>query len=203
MINHKYLAKLCVDSYYGGEDFGLFNCTWDYKDDALICAIRGSDDRVDWLYNASLIAVPSEIPGFVGQCHVGYMDLSIDVAKSIRMSLESRYGSASRFILTGHSLGGALAAMCSLRIRDVPLEVITFGSPKIFDKVGVNNYKVPATHYINGFDPVPHIPSHFSYCKNRIWLNKPNDVIRFVRNHSVLGLANILDHNIERYYEAL
>ena len=202
---HKYLAKLSWESYYQSEDFGTFSCKWALRNDAVICAFRGSDDKVDWLYNARIPLSRSEIPNFDGYIHCGYMDLSIDVAKCIRMVMEGRYKS-KKLILTGHSLGGALSIVSSLRLREYNPEVVTFGSPKVFNKEGVRNYKIPSTHYIYGSDLVPHIPHiGYSYYKNTVWLKKPSKILRLIRSvPSVTSLATgISHHSIENYYNEL
>lgn len=207
--SHKELARLCWESYSKSENFGTFSCLWKLEEDKLICAFTGSNDRVDWIYNSRIYPILSEIPGFVGKCHIGYMDLSIEVARCLRMVIEGRHKGINKLILTGHSLGGALAVMTSLRLPQYNPEVITFGSPKIFNKEGSRNFSllVPSTHYINGMDLVPHIGRMYSYYRNTHWLNKPSKILRFVRQYTPLSLTalpqRITDHGIEKYYEQL
>ena len=205
-MTHKELAKLCWDSYYEREDFGIFTCKWAFLDDTIYCAFTGSDDKVDWIYNTRLIQADSEIPNFVGRCHIGYMDLTIDVAKCIRMVMNGRYKGINKMVLTGHSLGGALSIMTALRLREFNPTVVSFGAPKIFDKEGARNYDVPATHYMLGTDPFPHMPRMgYSYYKNTIWLNKPPRIINWIRSITPITsfVVGAPEHFIPQYYNAL
>lgn len=208
-ISHKKLAKCCLDSYERSENFGTFSCLWEIERDAIICAFTGSNDRVDWIYNGRIQQCDSDIPFFKGRCHIGYMDLSIDVSKCIRLVMNGRHKGVKKLILTGHSLGGALASMSALRLREFNPEVVTFGSPKIFDVVGSRKFLqlIGGTHYINGLDPIPHMPRFaYSYYRNTHWLNKPNRYISFIKEHipSVATMSlGIPYHRMEHYYNEL
>lgn len=207
MLSHKDLARLCWDSYSEYEDFGTFSGLWHIEDDTIYFAITGSNDRVDWIYNARAVMVDSEVPNFLGRCHCGFMDLSIDVAKCLRMVLEGRYKNLGRLVLTGHSLGGALAVMASLRLPQYDPQVITFGAPRCFDRNGAIAYNVDSTHYVYGSDLVPFIPRGYSHYRNTRWLNKPSAFSQVLRKVPTLifphFIRSVHDHSIENYYNAL
>jgi len=64
---------------------------------------------------------------------------------------------------TGHSLGGAMAAICAGRcflshIQAEPEEIYTYGSPRIGNKRYVNHTKVPLFRWVNNNDIVTRVP---------------------------------------------
>ena len=65
--------------------------------------------------------------------------------------------------ITGHSLGGAMATICTGRclishIRSEPSELHTFGSPRVGCKKYVNFSKVPHYRWVNNNDIVTRVP---------------------------------------------
>jgi hypothetical protein len=64
-------------------------------------------------------------------------------------------------ICSGHSKGGALACLAAWVWRKRNPLILTFGSPRIGDKDFVaawNEQGLQAHHYVNPFDPIPHLP---------------------------------------------
>lgn len=64
-------------------------------------------------------------------------------------------------ILTGHSLGGAVAAVMTLQLeaRGFPVRAVTFGQPKVTNLEGARTYSsVNLTRFVNGRDLVPLVP---------------------------------------------
>lgn len=64
-------------------------------------------------------------------------------------------------VLTGHSLGGAMAVLCAekLRVLGYNVRVVhTFGCPKIGDDAFIQGCRVQNHHYIGWADPVPALP---------------------------------------------
>lgn len=87
---------------------------------------------------------------------------AIEVAKDL-------YGDI-KIIVTGHSMGGAIAAFCGLDLtvnagaKDV--QVMTFGQPRIGNGAFVSYYSqiLPNTFRLtHEHDIVPHLPPYFSY----------------------------------------
>jgi hypothetical protein len=71
----------------------------------------------------------------------------------VRPGLETR--------VTGHSLGGALALLLAMRLRNdgVPSRVVTFGQPKVTTEAGVVLYRdLALLRVVNHDDPVPLLP---------------------------------------------
>lgn len=84
-------------------------------------------------------------------------------------------------ILTGHSLGGALATLTALYLNKKKYKVTccSFGAPrvgcsnfcKIFDQSDIKSYRI-----VNDLDPVPSLPwpIRFKHVKGVIWLDNDN-----------------------------
>ena len=81
--------------------------------------------------------------------------------KRLQNIIEYKYKS---IIVTGHSLGAAIATLAAIDmiISDIPVKLFNFGSPRIFNPSGakyasniLNNSQVRVTHMK---DIVPHVP---------------------------------------------
>lgn len=70
----------------------------------------------------------------------------------------------ANLVITGHSLGGALATLCAEDLaEDFPVtDVITFGSPRVGNGAFARRYNDPlaalTVRLVNAGDPIPHIP---------------------------------------------
>jgi predicted lipase len=105
-----------------------------------------------------------------------------------------------QILITGHSLGGAIATLLSFDILynnlNYDIKLITFGSPRVGNQHFVENfnkyniYSKRITHY---YDIVPHLPQQFlnyRHISQEIWYNEENTEYK---------LCNDLD-NIEDDY---
>ncbi|XP_072975420.1 lipase-like [Typha angustifolia] len=88
-----------------------------------------------------------------------------------------------RTIVTGHSMGGALAAFCALDltincgIQDI--ELLTFGQPRIGNAVFASYFRkhLPrAVRVTNENDIVPHLPPYYSYFPQKTYHHFPREV---------------------------
>jgi len=130
-------------------------------------SFRGTSDVEDWL--ADLDAVPDTylpVGGF-GQVHAGFQDVYELVRKSVAANLATATAGCDQILVTGHSLGGALAVFAAPDIfRNMPPNkieprLITFAGPR----VGLTDFadKFNATiescfRIVNFLDIVPHVP---------------------------------------------
>lgn len=97
-------------------------------------------------------------------------------------------------IVIGHSMGGAMAAICALDLtvhNDVKdIRVMTFGQPRIGNAVFVSFYSqlVPNTIRVtHGHDMVPHLPPYYSYFPQKTYHHFPREV--WLHNIGFLSLV--------------
>ena len=68
--------------------------------------------------------------------------------------------------VTGHSLGGAMATLASVRLTDEGYKVravYTYGSPRVGDRVFRDSYRLANYRFVNDNDLVPHLPFRWCY----------------------------------------
>jgi predicted lipase len=125
----------------------------------------------------------------VGCCHAGFITGAEAILPTLNAALTGPY------VLTGHSLGGALAIAAGALLTDCgkpPLRLTTFGAPRV--GFGLTKVLAPidGVRYRHGLDPIPEVPS-WPYLNDRPWTH--------------IGQANHLDpigdHAISRYALAL
>lgn len=166
-------------SVVGGAAYGVL------LNDIIFVGFRGTSNMADWAINlfgtgrTGPLKIPLETEYYARKSH-RLMDSSSDnkdarvhagfyrVAQALRQPLyneihkleqvyRERHGNSNNsVILTGHSLGGALALLSGLRISHQA--VYTFGMPRVCD--GSLIAELPACHYryvLEG-DPVPNLP---------------------------------------------
>lgn len=141
----------------------------DHTRQLIVIAFRGTTDAVDWstdlnfvLWDASNICSGCMAHSGFYQSWMGAQDLVLNEWKSLHAQ-HSTY----QTIVTGHSLGGALANLCAANLKNIsgdsPISLYTYGSPRVGNRAfasyieqefGWNNFRV--TH-LN--DPVPRQPA--------------------------------------------
>lgn len=140
-----------------GEDSIEYICGADPVEDTFYFCYQGSNGREDWLDNADF----HQVPFVLGRVHHGFLEQhekSIDRVKQLAQGYH-------RVIVTGHSLGAALATLAAIvlkmespnrRVGCVPL-----ASPRVGDKEFVQkfNERLPFTpRYVYGKDLVTYVP---------------------------------------------
>lgn len=168
-----------------------------------MAAFKGSKDALNWITNIRFTTTPYFDVGLKVQVHHGFYEAYNDVSQKFRdevSSLMSQHPTA-RVLVTGHSLGAALATLCAVDfVRNVPgikdkIDLYNFGCPRIgtpewADYVrdilpGSNHFRV--TH---ANDLVPHTPPQsigFTHEGTEVWYKK--DVTVDDLSHVVCGYA--------------
>lgn len=88
------------------------------KYDAVVVAFRGSVDFKNWLFN--LNTVVTSYPACSGcNVHLGFYSAYKGVSPLVRPIVEQLLSQfrGAKLIITGHSLGGAMAAHCALDLK--------------------------------------------------------------------------------------
>lgn len=130
-------------------------------------AFRGSSDVADWIADFDFFPAPySPVAGF-GQVHAGFQDVYGCVRASIAANLPTATAGCSQILITGHSLGGALAMLAAPDVahgmppNTIEPRLTTFGGPR----VGVADFKAAfdaaiecCYRVVNFLDIVPLVP---------------------------------------------
>ncbi len=137
----------------------------------IMVAFRGTQSIQEWLTDAEF--VPMEIYGC--KIHRGFGTAYFDLASRLQAKLEALDWSDKKpLVLTGHSLGGALALLAAFVLaKQYPLgyiaAVTTFGQPRVGNRAFVDAYDSEPSafqqvlgeitqRYVNSVDVVPHLP---------------------------------------------
>ncbi len=143
-------------------------------DDGVVVAFRGTlpfdihqvPTLLDWLQDldAQPIAAPEFFPGCV---HSGFFSAFTNLRQSLVNELNSLAGKisvAKPLLITGHSKGGALAALMGWHAADslgIPAKVVTFAGARSGDAAFATAYDAKGivhVRYEYGDDIVPHLP---------------------------------------------
>jgi hypothetical protein len=138
----------------------------------IVVAFAGTDPLSieNWLDDLDTIAISYPACASQGcKVHQGFYDTYMAVADDVWAAVENYwtiYGASTPLQITGHSLGGALAAHCALDFYDQkgiqPMFVYTFGEPREGNQKFANYYNSRIkNHYrvTHSQDPVPHVPT--------------------------------------------
>jgi hypothetical protein len=109
----------------------------------LVIAFCGSESFVDWAHN--MMVWMARLEGVEGRVHAGFLRQWRSVSPKLLRVV--RFMKPRRILITGHSLGGAIA---SIAFRDISrvaqsasIDVVTFGSPQCAD-IRFNSANVPS-----------------------------------------------------------
>lgn len=206
MPTHHQLATLCRDSYQSHTFESAEVQVTHHRGTADIFVITGTDlleaehffSRRGWVDVLRDLAIWSHNGGHFGFVN-GWERIHSYISRNMREGVPT--------ILTGHSLGGAIAtvghaSLLELRNDSVPsVTCITFGSPRalIVDqlpRVIVGDMKLSSKHYAHVSDPVPGFLSWSCYDHiSQTFLGGEKRNSYFKRDFTT--------HNIETYMSAL
>ncbi len=142
----------------------------------LFIAFRGTRFLFDWVINAKVWLVevntglravePFLFSAVNGRMHGGYSEEAFRISLKIIDELHKRnFGTIQHVFFTGHSLGGAVAAIARNIIRIAPSSSCLFGSPRYGDLASYSApLEAPPEQIRRPGDVVPLIPPHcFGY----------------------------------------
>ncbi|MEZ5941097.1 MAG: trypsin-like peptidase domain-containing protein [Planctomycetaceae bacterium] len=131
------------------------------KSDAvnLVC-FRGTESTGDWLINLRLFSIGDDTYGSV---HRGFYF----AFQSLKETLESLMDDDLPIVLTGHSLGGALATIASAEWNSSVQAVYTFGQPAVgkrdFQEFVGTTLGAKFSRMVNDNDIVPQVPPGYRH----------------------------------------
>ncbi|MTJ51570.1 DUF2974 domain-containing protein [Anabaena sp. UHCC 0253] len=145
--------------FYSHGDLSGFVGYFQYENNEyIVIAFRGSEAPGDWATNFQFAQI--EDFNSQGMIHSGFANIIDKHYIDIKNIIERKLNKNQKLLLTGHSLGGALAILAATRFSPfIEVEAVyTYGSPRVGDQVFVQSYK--PTHYRveYGNDIVPHLP---------------------------------------------
>ncbi len=141
--------------------------------DTAVIMFRGTNpsEIQDWFVNLNNNSIKSKD----GSVHAGFW-VSYETLHDQLMEV-LRQKNPKRIWVTGHSLGGALAVVCSYRLmtdenREIA-GVMTFGQPRVgsseFCKHMESELKGRMVHFVNENDLVPRVPPSFEHFGSLVW----------------------------------
>jgi triacylglycerol lipase len=192
---------------------------------ALYIVFRGSEQRLDWNTNFEFSQKEANFKQAVieeqivqnraqvypygaesssgSKMHQGFVDAYFSVRDQIHAYLRSH--PATSVTVTGHSLGGALATLCAVDVQynfsSIPIELYTFGSPRVGNKGFSDSFNQRVTksyRFVYGMDIVPALPrpwQGYSHVDAEYRLG-PRFSLNFVTQR-------FKDHAISNYLDAL
>lgn len=186
-------------------------------EDEVMIVFRGTQPLSIKNWIDDLDFLKTSYPG-CADCHVhrGFYYTYLEVRDQILANARSLFAKYpnSRKLVTGHSLGGALAVLASIDIVQLfgPIdEFYTYGQPRVGDKnfadfvnsIVPGNFNSRITHYM---DPVPHLPLEnmgFYHINTEVYYNRDSSGFTICRqgedstcsnSHLDLNLPDHLDY---------
>jgi hypothetical protein len=142
-----------ITSFACGSVFGIVAGN---HSDAVV-AFRGTDANREWVEAVAF----SQIDWGMGRVHKGFATALDSVWNPIMAGLFDVDAVNKRIWLTGHSLGGSLATLATLRLTHLGFEphmTVTYGSPRVMDAVAAKTLASPVLRVVNNEDAVPDFP---------------------------------------------
>ncbi|KAL8691284.1 MAG: hypothetical protein Q9218_003463 [Villophora microphyllina] len=152
-----------------------------------VLAFRGSKSVRNFITDVDFTAVPTDIcPACTA--HQGFWNSWVEARTGVLAALKTAAASHpnNRVIVTGHSLGGAIADLAAAEIRKsgITADLYTYGAPRIAGSAlsdfitnqnAGGNYRVTHNH-----DPVPRLPPTafgFVHISPEYYISTPNGVV--------------------------
>ena len=191
------MAEYCEKIYDEGKEIGEDEFAYNVVEDrgVTIISIRGTDNGKNVL--TDLDARPFRDKKLGVQVHRGFRDAS----EKLKNDIIENVALEETIILTGHSLGGAIAQILGLWFEDDAYEVqiYTFGSPSIMMEQmwEDGHFRV----YLEN-DPVPFLPP-YPYVHWGIGINA--ETLDWDEDHPIGDITKIdaRDHSIKEYLKIL
>lgn len=210
------------------------NCNQHNK---LYVVFRGSDDFNDWFHNLKmdLVRYPNKLSNPNSQFHTGFLiqwlSVKQEIQRKIGEMIELRRGREDckpidTIVLTGHSAGSPPACLCalelgqSLDLKNIDVQVITFGSPRFSNQFFKEDFEaqkhLKCTRIVLDRDLVTRFPtslnSEYKHVGKPLQLRGDHVVQRDTTNfeafrHFLLGIPRadlgFIDHDVENYVKEI
>ncbi|MGM9988490.1 MAG: lipase family protein [Bacillaceae bacterium] len=177
--------------------------------EAVIIAFRGTQSQENLIKDMEIQQILYPLCENAGNVHSGFLSIYTEIRPSLLYYLSS-LPKTKPLIITGHSLGGALAILAALDVKvNTPFEQVimcNFGAPKVGDKPFVTTYNkhlLNSYRVINLFDGIPLFPPSKKLMESLL-----NEKLEYVHVEKVVILSkyekSLTDaHNLQTYIVAL
>jgi len=182
---------------------------YDAEEEAVFVVFRGSDSSLDWITNVKFRQkiYPYGEGNRAVRFHRGFMDAYFAVREQLQEVI--RPLSCRHIIVTGHSLGGALATIAALDLQynitsqsGQEIAVYTYGAPRVGNRALVDSFRsrVPQSYrFVYGRDLITHLP--------RVWMgyaHVPQEIpLGSLALRWNIFSRGVKDHAIANYITAL
>jgi len=208
-----YLAHCSLAAYDGpgnwpetlalGDSMRTFQCNEFHgfvaaQKNVAIIAFRGTVSIGNALTDVKAALIRQTI--FPGLVHLGFAHAAETVYPTVRVLLTA-LGRELPILVTGHSLGGAMATLVAHRLLTdgFPVRAVySYGSPRPGDRNFRDAYRLPNYRFVNDNDLVPHLPMKWCYHhvgqlkllspdgtlleEERHWKNKKRALVKHARH---------------------
>ncbi|KAJ9052291.1 hypothetical protein DSO57_1035720 [Entomophthora muscae] len=160
--------------------------TVDKKRKEIVLSFRGTSNFKNWFQNFKVMQ--SDFPdAMFASVHTGFQECSDGLFEKyhllINRLLQHPDHNAFNVVVTGHSLGGAIAILATLRLQKElnlswdRLSVYTYGQPRVgnvYFADYINYLPLSVTRVVNDNDLVPHLPPfayHYLHYHTEVHIN--------------------------------
>ncbi len=195
------------------------------NNNSLYICFRGSSSLKDWIVNLDLNLTKCTKNNKSYKIHNGFNNQYTSVKNDIinKISHLLNIYNINNIVITGHSLGGAIATVCSLDLIDNPLlfnktvYCVTFGCPRVGNKDFINlynSYDIKTHRIVTKGDPIVKLPFNGNYrhvcssiylCDDKVFSKKVEIYSAFKRFYKNIFKIDYtaMAHLITRYKKLL